>query len=78
MRQLGIRKPHPEDGRSVLVQLSAHGKLLDRETEGTVEVCVRRTLAALPRSKVDALPKPLSRALPERLDALALGAKGGR
>jgi len=53
-QQLLIRKPHPEDGRSVLVELSARGRLLDRETEGTVEACVRRTLAALPRSKVDA------------------------
>ena len=53
-QQLIVRRPHPEDGRSVLVELSARGKLLDRETAGTVEACVRRALASLPRSKVDA------------------------
>lgn len=53
-QQLIIRRPHPEDGRSVLLELSARGKLLDRETAGTVEACVRRALASLPRSKVDA------------------------
>jgi MarR family transcriptional regulator, organic hydroperoxide resistance regulator len=53
-QQLILRRPHPDDGRSVLVELSARGKLLDRETAGTVEACVRRTLASLPRSKVDA------------------------
>lgn len=53
-QQLLIRRPHPEDGRSVLVELSDRGKLLDRATAGTVEACVRRTLASLPRNKVDA------------------------
>ena len=53
-QQLIIRRPHPEDGRSVLLELSARGKLLDRETAGTVEACVRRALASLPGSKVNA------------------------
>ena len=53
-QQLVIRRPHPEDGRSVLVELSARGRLLDRETAGTVEACVRRALGSLPRSQVDA------------------------
>jgi len=53
-QQLIIRRPHPDDGRSVLLELSARGKLLDRETVGTVEACVRRALTSLPRSKVDA------------------------
>lgn len=53
-QQLIVRLSHPDDGRSVLVALSARGKLLDRETPGTVEACVRRALAALPRSKVEA------------------------
>jgi DNA-binding MarR family transcriptional regulator len=53
-QQLIVRRRHPEDGRSVLVELSARGKLLDREAVGTVKACVRRALASLPRSKVDA------------------------
>jgi MarR family transcriptional regulator, organic hydroperoxide resistance regulator len=53
-QRLLVRTPHPEDGRSVLLKLSARGRALDRETAGTVEACVRRALAALPRSKVDA------------------------
>jgi DNA-binding MarR family transcriptional regulator len=52
--RLLLRRPHPEDGRSVLVALSARGKLLDQETAGTVEACVQRALASLPRSKIDA------------------------
>ena len=53
-QQLIVRLSHPEDGRSILVALSARGKLLDRETPGTVEACVRRALASLPTAKVDA------------------------
>lgn len=53
-QQLIVRRPHPDDGRSVLVELSARGKMLDREAAGTVEACVRRALGSLPRSKVDA------------------------
>jgi DNA-binding MarR family transcriptional regulator len=58
-QQLVIRRPHPEDGRSVLLELSARGKLLDRETAGTVEACVRRALSALPRSEVEAATRVL-------------------
>jgi DNA-binding MarR family transcriptional regulator len=53
-QRLLVRKPHPEDGRSVLLQLSPRGQALDREASGTVEACIRRALASLPRSKVDA------------------------
>jgi DNA-binding MarR family transcriptional regulator len=53
-QQLIVRLSLPEDGRSILVALSARGKLLDRETPGTVEACVRRALASLPTAKVDA------------------------
>jgi DNA-binding MarR family transcriptional regulator len=53
-QQLLVRRRHPEDGRSVLVALSTRGKLLDRETAGTIEVCVQRALASLPRSKIEA------------------------
>jgi MarR family transcriptional regulator, organic hydroperoxide resistance regulator len=53
-QNLLVRRPHPEDGRSVLVALSARGKLLDRETPGTVEACVQRALSTLPRRDLDA------------------------
>jgi DNA-binding MarR family transcriptional regulator len=53
-QHLIVRRPHPEDGRSVLVALSARGKLLDRETPGTVEANVQRALSGLPPSDVDA------------------------
>lgn len=74
-QQLLIRRPHPEDGRSVLLELSARGKLLDRETAGTVEACVQRALASLPRSKtaaavqvLEAIARELSREeQPERV-----------
>jgi DNA-binding MarR family transcriptional regulator len=58
-QQLVIRRPHPNDGRSVLVELSARGKLLDRETAGTVEACVRRALSALPVREVEAATRVL-------------------
>jgi DNA-binding MarR family transcriptional regulator len=53
------RVPHPRDGRSVLLELSAKGRALDRETGGTVEACVRRALASLPRGKVEAAKQVL-------------------
>jgi DNA-binding MarR family transcriptional regulator len=53
-QRLLVRRPHPEDGRSVLVALSARGKLLDHETPGTVEASVERALSTLPRRDVDA------------------------
>jgi DNA-binding MarR family transcriptional regulator len=58
-QQLVIRRPHPEDGRSVLLELSARGKLLDRDTAGTVEACVRRALSCVPRSEVEAATRVL-------------------
>jgi MarR family transcriptional regulator, organic hydroperoxide resistance regulator len=53
-QRLLVRLSHPDDGRSVLVALSARGKLLDRDTPGTVEACIRRALATLPGSKIAA------------------------
>ncbi len=53
-QRLVIRKPHPVDGRSVRLELSARGRVLDKETAGTVEACVRRALASLSRSQVNA------------------------
>jgi DNA-binding MarR family transcriptional regulator len=53
-QQLVSRKANEKDGRSVLIRLTTRGKLLDREVPGTVEDCIQRALAALPRAKVDA------------------------
>jgi MarR family transcriptional regulator, organic hydroperoxide resistance regulator len=53
-QQLVLRHAHPHDGRSVLLQLSARGKLFDRDAPGTVEACVRRALASVPAAKVEA------------------------
>jgi DNA-binding MarR family transcriptional regulator len=53
-QQLVTRKANERDGRSVLIRLTARGQLLDRELPGTVEGCVQRALAALPRAKVEA------------------------
>ncbi len=58
-QQLLQRVPHHEDGRSVLLDLTARGRLLDQETSGTVEACVRRALASLPRAKIDAAKEVL-------------------
>lgn len=53
-QQLLVREPHHEDGRSVLLRLTARGRRLDRETSGTIEACVRRALASVPRASIDA------------------------
>jgi DNA-binding MarR family transcriptional regulator len=58
-QQLLVRRPHEVDGRSVLLSLSARGRLLDRETSGTVEACVRRALASQPRAKIVAAKQVL-------------------
>ena len=52
-------EPHEGDGRSVLLRLTARGRLLDQETAGTVEACVRRALASLPRASIDAAKQVL-------------------
>lgn len=59
-QQLIMRLAHPEDGRSILVALSVRGRLLDRETPGTIEACVRRALASLPTAMVDAAGEVLA------------------
>jgi DNA-binding MarR family transcriptional regulator len=53
-QQLLSRKANEKDGRSFLLRLTARGQLLDREVPGTVEACIQRALAALPRAKVEA------------------------
>jgi MarR family transcriptional regulator, organic hydroperoxide resistance regulator len=67
-QRLLVRTPHPDDGRSVLLRLSARGRTLDRDAPGTVEACVRRALASLPRGKVEAARQVLE-ALAYELDA---------
>jgi MarR family transcriptional regulator, organic hydroperoxide resistance regulator len=62
-----IRKPHPQDGRSVLLKLSARGRTLNRETAGTVEACVGRALAGLPHRKIEAAAQAFE-ALARELD----------
>jgi DNA-binding MarR family transcriptional regulator len=58
-QQLLVREPHDDDGRSVLLRLTARGRLLDQETAGTVEACVRRALASVPRASIDAAKQVL-------------------
>jgi len=53
-QQLLSRKANEKDGRSFLLRLTARGQLLDREVPGTVEACIQRALAAVPRAKVEA------------------------
>jgi DNA-binding MarR family transcriptional regulator len=53
-RELVRRIPDPDDGRRVQLELTAAGRRYDRETAGTVEAAVRRTLAGLPPAKVTA------------------------
>ena len=69
-RALLLRKPHPEDGRSVVLHLSASGRGLDRETSGTVEECVRRALSTLPGAEVEAAARVLE-AVARELEAQA-------
>jgi DNA-binding MarR family transcriptional regulator len=70
-QQLVLRRAHPSDGRSVLLELSARGRPFDRETPGTVEACVRRALRSLPEAKVEAaleVLEALSRELSRELE----------
>jgi DNA-binding MarR family transcriptional regulator len=53
-QQLLVRVPNEQDGRSVLLSLTARGKLLDREIPGTVEASISRALASLPPAKIEA------------------------
>jgi DNA-binding MarR family transcriptional regulator len=48
------RRANEKDGRSFFLRLTARGQLLDREVPGSVEACIQRALASLPRAKVEA------------------------
>jgi DNA-binding MarR family transcriptional regulator len=58
-QQLIVRAPHAEDGRSVVLNLTARGRLLDQETPGTVEACIRRALASVSHAQVAAAKRVL-------------------
>ena len=60
----------PRDRRRKILTLTARGKRLGRETAGTVEASVRRTLAASARRDIDAAGR-LLRLLSEDLVRLA-------
>jgi DNA-binding MarR family transcriptional regulator len=53
-QQLLSRRANEKDGRSFILRLTARGQLLDREVPGSVEACIQRALASLPRAKVEA------------------------
>jgi DNA-binding MarR family transcriptional regulator len=53
-QQLVSREANERDGRSVLIRLTQRGRILDREVPGTIEACIQRALAALPRAQVEA------------------------
>jgi MarR family transcriptional regulator, organic hydroperoxide resistance regulator len=59
LQDLLRRLPHADDGRSVTLELTARGHEFARLTAGTVEASVRRALAKLPRSKVEAASEVL-------------------
>lgn len=65
LQSLITRRPHPEDRRSVLLNLTRSGKRLDREVEGSVEECIRRALESLPKAKVEAAREVLDRIVQE-------------
>lgn len=53
-RGLLVRRPHPEDGRRMLLALTARGQRINRESSGTVEGAVRRALGSVPAAKLQA------------------------
>lgn len=53
-RKLVRRRADPSDGRRMRLELTAAGRRYDRESSGTVEAAVRRTLAALSPARVAA------------------------
>lgn len=76
-RELVAREPHPEDGRSVRLQLTVRGRRFDREAPGTVEHGVQRALQTLSPAQIatarevldaicSALDVPVRRAPPRR------------
>lgn len=66
-RGLLVRVKDSQDRRSYSLRLSREGRRMDRETSGTVEACVRKTLAALPPAKI-AAAKAVLRTLAIELD----------
>ena len=58
-QQLLTRTANQRDGRSVLLGLTARGRMLDREVPGTVEACIGRALASVPAVQVEAAKQVL-------------------
>jgi DNA-binding MarR family transcriptional regulator len=65
--RLIARKPHPEDGRRAILTMTAKGRAINARRAGTVEAAVRRTLEALPESKLET-SRELLRRLAEELE----------
>jgi MarR family transcriptional regulator, organic hydroperoxide resistance regulator len=57
---LMARKSDPEDGRRAILTLTASGRKLNGKRARTVEASVRRTLASLPASRIEAARELLS------------------
>jgi DNA-binding MarR family transcriptional regulator len=74
-QQLVVRTANERDGRSVLLSLTARGRMLDREVPGTVEACIGRALASVPAAKVEAAKQVLE-AVARELGALDESAEG--
>lgn len=68
-QRLLSRLPHPEDGRSVRLELTQRGRQLNQERAGTIEARVARALAKLPASEVKAAQKVLEALARELTDA---------
>lgn len=61
------RKTHPADGRRAILTLTAKGRAINGRRAGTVEAAVRRTLEAIPVSRLEAA-RELLRRLARELD----------
>ncbi|HVE82281.1 MAG TPA: MarR family transcriptional regulator [Myxococcales bacterium] len=70
------RHPDPSDGRRIRLRLTPRARELDRETEGTVEMAVKRVLQRIPGGTVDSA-RELIDALTRELHAMAGPAAGG-
>jgi MarR family transcriptional regulator, organic hydroperoxide resistance regulator len=68
-RGLLQRRPDPADGRRALLQLTARGRRVDRQHDGTVEAAVRRALRRLRPAAVQAA-RDAALALSDELEKL--------
>lgn len=54
------RRPDPADARRSLLSLTAKGRLVDDEMQGTVEAAIRKLLRTTPRARVRAAREVLA------------------